>query len=344
MNGNDPANLDSETWKSGSSSELTWLSVHLFLSDPEGDLRRSADRLLLEVIRPFVQRCLQEELIEQFFFIRYSELGPHVRLRLRGEAHVLKARLQPALEHAFALQRTQTDADGPYATSTHPLLARARWIEYVPEIRRYGGTDAVHLAESLFHVSSEVSFHLLQRKDSNDPARRLALSLLAATVLLHAMSDGVSHAIELATAYRDLAVSICDSLSGSARLASPRRWSELFEAGYGVQSAGLKEQICDLWLALSAGQPPPAPLDYYHEQSSAIRIQLQQLARSGSVLFEGAQQHTSWEAVARRVVPSYLHMANNRLGLSIVDEGYVAHLILRMLSWTEEASQSISRK
>ncbi len=42
-----------------------------------------------------------------------------------------------------------------------------------------------------------------------------------------------------------------------------------------------------------------------------------------------------------RIVPSYAHMTNNRLGVSITEEAYLAHLIYRTLNAVPaEASES----
>jgi len=45
--------------------------------------KQSADNVLLDLISPFTKECLSNHLITQWFFIRYSDPEPHLRLRLK---------------------------------------------------------------------------------------------------------------------------------------------------------------------------------------------------------------------------------------------------------------------
>src|SRR5215510_11428356 len=58
----------------------TWLSFHIFLPDAFGSF-------LVDHLAPALQNDLKAGTIKRFFFIRYSEGGNHIRLRLMTRAH-----------------------------------------------------------------------------------------------------------------------------------------------------------------------------------------------------------------------------------------------------------------
>src|SRR6478736_10575603 len=53
-----------------------WVSVYLYRSN-------LLEKLITDAIHPFVARLKEDQLISQYFFIRYWENGSHVRLRLK---------------------------------------------------------------------------------------------------------------------------------------------------------------------------------------------------------------------------------------------------------------------
>src|SRR5215218_10501986 len=57
----------------------TWLSFHVFLPGP-------FDSFLVDHLAPALQDDLKSGTIKRFFFIRYSEGGNHIRLRLMSGA------------------------------------------------------------------------------------------------------------------------------------------------------------------------------------------------------------------------------------------------------------------
>lgn len=55
-----------------------WVSAYLFYNG-------SANKFLIECIRPFIIKMQQEKDLLKYFFIRYNEGGSHIRLRLLVE-------------------------------------------------------------------------------------------------------------------------------------------------------------------------------------------------------------------------------------------------------------------
>ena len=75
-------------------SDQTWLAAFLYYAEPwEG--------FLIKVVQPFVRSVMEKNMAEQFFFIRYWERGPHIRLRFKGEKEPLESKVKPQLESYF---------------------------------------------------------------------------------------------------------------------------------------------------------------------------------------------------------------------------------------------------
>ncbi|HEX8674775.1 MAG TPA: thiopeptide-type bacteriocin biosynthesis protein, partial [Longimicrobium sp.] len=179
-----------------------WLSGHLFLRG-----RGHTDEVLARVVHPFAARCLERGLAGGFFFIRYSELGPHLRLRFYGDPAVLEAEVAPGLEEQLRGTLPAAAAGEPVQEpaavtrgSGHPSL---RWIAYEPEVDRYGGPHALPVAEELFHCSSQVSIALLGRSPLTDRAVRLGRVLPTLVTLLAAFTGDPAEAAALARLHRD---------------------------------------------------------------------------------------------------------------------------------------------
>ncbi|MFC8593891.1 thiopeptide-type bacteriocin biosynthesis protein [Streptomyces atroolivaceus] len=90
-----------------------------------------------------------ENLMDRWFYIRYADPFPHLRLRVRG------TELARTLTRVTEWGRSLVD------------LGLARDIElagYAPEIARYGGPDVFDAVEQLFRANSEATARLLSRR------------------------------------------------------------------------------------------------------------------------------------------------------------------------------------
>ncbi|WP_405407667.1 lantibiotic dehydratase [Streptomyces decoyicus] len=103
-----------------------------------------------------------------WFFLRYEDPAPHIRLRFHGKPESLWPVLLPAL-HAWTRARAETG-----------LLAKMVLDTYEPEVERYGGPAAVEHAERFFHADSESVVTLLAMAPDQlgDPTLPAALGIL----------------------------------------------------------------------------------------------------------------------------------------------------------------------
>ncbi|MEH6374234.1 lantibiotic dehydratase [Streptomyces sp. KLMMK] len=111
-----------------------WLSAKLYAS------ANRHDDILVDQLRPFVRTL--PEAVDRWFFLRYADPAPHLRLRFHAPPAVLSTTTLPAL-HDWAGRLRELG-----------LLQDLTLCAYEPEIERYGGTEAMASAEQVFHADS----------------------------------------------------------------------------------------------------------------------------------------------------------------------------------------------
>lgn len=127
------------------------------------------NRLLVSGLTDLIDMAENSGLVRRWFFLRYSDPEPHLRVRWQGDPDVLVRHLLPQV-NAFAEQ----------------LLAGGRVTKlvvdtYDREVERYGGLAGLDLCESVFHVDSASVRRLLDLHgyQTTDVAVASTASLLA---------------------------------------------------------------------------------------------------------------------------------------------------------------------
>jgi thiopeptide-type bacteriocin biosynthesis protein len=312
--------------------ELSWFSAYVFY---DGFTYGTAcDHVVVDVVEPFQRRALQEGWAEKIFFIRYSEDGSHVRARFYGDPDVLVDTVGPALvEHvrdaldADAVSHPRSERESGDLLAEHPV----RFVPYEREVNRYGGPEAVRLAEDFFEASSLAAFDLIRQSRDKGHSARLGKGLLTMVIKVHAFCDGDREAgARLMRQYHT------GYLQAVARGEDDRKASfeEAFDAGFERQADTLRTYVDAVWEALDAGASLSDTLDPYHEDVTEVRRRFETLFDEG-VLQRGEHSLDTWERAVRSIVPSYVHMTNNRLGIPIPEESYLAHCIVHALGAEE---------
>ena len=315
--------------------DTRWLAVHLFFN--AGIYTGECDRIVLDVAEPFVRRCQENGWIDGHFFIRYSEYGPHVRLRLHGKERVLEETVWPALqEHVRSLypdvsfERPGGEAWRPDpGQSAEPVeavqLTHAARIEYEPETDRYGGPEGVRVAELFFEHSSEAAYALLKKTHPRERSSRLGKGLLTMVVIMHVFCRSREHATRWGRNYGE------GYLRSVARSDEGRTaWLGAFGSGYDQQAQNLGEYVQEVWERMDEGEELSEALDRYRDGLLEVRGHFQALFDAGR-LSRPEMQLETWEHAVSAIVSSYVHMMNNRLGVTIQEESYLAYLAMRAL-------------
>lgn len=327
-----------------------WISVHIFYSS-------NANPVIAECLEPLIANLRQRGLIQRYFFIKYWMEGPHVRLRLLPAPGVpeaaIKQAIEPAISKYLARRPALYDIDKDHYRAYHKDLFVAEYgadawqekfgedgemglrnnnsfhyIEYEPEYRRYGGSEGVELAEWHFEQSSDIVMQLL--RDTNVHVR---------TVLL-----GLSIQLSLPLCFGFLQ----DDLRVKSFLDNYLRyWQETFhqssvdmfpdfERKYAKMAPELQRRIAEIRRYM-VDQSPGSLTGLERQWTSHIRELRQRvddLVAQGKLFFEGKGRNGDAGPITESdfgyyeiLLSSYIHMTNNRLGVSILDEIYLSYIL-----------------
>lgn len=163
-----------------------WISYHLFMWDIT-----KFDDLLREVFLNF-----ENNKIINYFFIRYWEGGPHIRIRVKQESNVTNKLVyqctKRSIDNFFLLspdsKNVYLDKNDFYLNNFTDGIKvnpnKMPWykngdivsIDYIPEIQRYGGINLIQTSEQAFICSSALVKDLLYM----EPTTKKKLFLLFA--------------------------------------------------------------------------------------------------------------------------------------------------------------------
>jgi lantibiotic biosynthesis protein len=111
-----------------------WLYAKLYVS------AHRQDDLLAGPVADLASRLPDD--VDRWFFIRYTDPDPHLRLRFHGDPAALTGKLLGDL-HDWAAELIDVG-----------LTRRVELAAYDPETERYGGPEAIGAAESVFHADT----------------------------------------------------------------------------------------------------------------------------------------------------------------------------------------------
>lgn len=312
-----------------------WLAAHLFYSEPW-------EPFLVHAVKPFAEMVVSQKWVEKYFFIRYWDQGPHIRLRLQGNRETLVQIVKPLLEahfqEYFALHRSER-TKRPSDHTWYPNNS-VQFVPYVPEVQRYGGPASIDIAEKQFYASSEAVLSVVTGCVDWHYERALGAAIQLHLAFAHAMGMDLEEARQF-FAYlcqRWLAYAYGTSLGQNLL---PARHTELlhtFAQKYERQQRVLISYHNTVWQGLVKGALFEA--DWFNRWVRAM-YQVSELLQE----IQGQQQLIPPSrfrydpefktAVANQqrwsILESYIHMTNNRLGVLNHDEAYLGYLIKRSL-------------
>ena len=282
--------------------DTLWLTAYLFF---EGDVYgEAADRVIREVVAPLARACRPE--VVRWFFLRYAEEMSHVRLRFLAPGPVLEETIWPRVSAA--------------AASSELVVGATREL-YEPEVERYGGPWGLALAEELFHRQSETALALLGKIPPGTRPQRLGKGLLAMLVLLFLYRRERRSAAGLARSYGTDYLKIW---AGDAQ--EQEQWLRTFQEAFDRQADRLAGYVESAWEALESGGELTPELDAYRRDMEDVARRLRELFDQGRLRLD-SRPAADWDEHVSWIVPSYIHMMNNRLGVSIQEESYLSVLI-----------------
>jgi thiopeptide-type bacteriocin biosynthesis protein len=300
-----------------------WRSWHLHA----GSLRPAAlENLLLRAVVPVVEEHVAGQgpgdPPRPWFFIRYWQGGPHLRLRiadlgdpaatritaeLTARTDAVTAELPPedritAASYRQAARPLADLGEGGHALDLGELLPPGvHPAVYEPEIRRYGGPGNMALSEELFHASSVVALRACRARPGHGRSVADGLEAMAATLsawpgdrsaLLRAVRDGWAQ------------------WSGGPGRGEA---AERIARGVAEQADRLRASAGAL-AALADGAP-----SRWSAWTTRLRPAAELWTESHGIPGAG------------RILGSQLHMTQNRLGVGVGREGMMAAILLNLL-------------
>jgi hypothetical protein len=316
-----------------SSSELStdWFAMHIHLSD--GVL---STRFLVEWMYPRIKSLLTDRQATSWFFIRYWDGGPHLRVRLKGIADEQRKALLMQTSNAVRQWCSPTPPSRETYYRAHNFdgapvdIDKLAWREegavmqmpYEPEFQRYGGNQAMEVNEQLFALTSTLAIKLFC-VSTGDFTARLSQSFSLMPVFALAFNQDPA---ALATFFAGYA----DYWSGySAQTATVPAQHGTSQAALPAQVDLLRRQIIASRSDTESGVRTPQAL-LHAGVASAIRRFLDLYAEGRLVLpFDGqpVRDRETFEIAVGNMLASQIHMFNNRLGLVPAQEMILARAL-----------------
>lgn len=329
-----------------------WMAVHVFYA-------ASSRPVLLDCVHPLVTELDGDGLLDGWWFLNYWLEGPHVRLRVRpatdGAAPEVRARTEAAVQRFLTARPALYRVEGNFLAELYDTLfqleypdgaaegltgpdGRMRlrpnnswsWEPYEPEYGKYGGPAGVALAEWHFQRSSALVIDAVRTRNMHLRTVVLGLAAQLMMVMSACFVADRDHLLGLLERYH----AFWQRGFSSTNYADATGYDEAF----GAMSAQLAGRFDTVRSALAGPDLGALPglLRRWAEHCLELRARVTALAEAGELTFRGMERDadlriTSPEGALAMLASPYLHMTNNRLGVTIRDEAYLSYVLARAL-------------
>ena len=293
-----------------------WSPLHIYLP------MSLQPRFLRDVIHPVVREA---DLRNRFWYLRYWQGGPHIRLRLHEASEQTVESVRSRLAEAMPALDAEQTAEYEQQSSHQPGLAALEGAEpvevraagtieaavYSPEYAKYGGTTGLRIAEELFRSTSAAVLDLLTGlKD-----RELATSPAGPAIRVMAMS------------LKGSGLSTARSQDFLSRYEEDwRRW---VPPGYEEKWSGMYEKTRSRVTSLCSAVWLDGVTDVFHDTyAKALKsTQAAQVRPASGDVASLVLEETPYA----HCLANYIHTTNNRIGILPAAEAFLAYVIRRSL-------------
>ena len=329
-----------------------WLAAYLYYAEPW-------EAFLTEAVGPFIEKVMAAQRAEQYFFIRYWERGPHVRLRFKGEPGVLEEKVKPALIAHFEAYFEAHPSERLDPQWVNDLSEEGRWypnntiqfIPYEPEVDRYAGPEGLLIAERQFEASTRAVLAIIEANEGWSYDRALGAGIQLHLGFAHALGMPLEEAAQFYVyIYRGWfarSYGFHQGLSEEERVQRQEETQALFDKQFAQQSGVLIPYHETLWQALEDGVEFTSKwLNRWIDEMRDVGVAFREAQAEGRLDFSQewhphdpkrgipVSQQVRWS-----VLGSYVHMTNNRLGILNRDEAFLGYLIQRCLRELRPSAQ-----
>ncbi|MBS1601487.1 MAG: lantibiotic dehydratase [Bacteroidetes bacterium] len=253
-----------------------WLYVKLYSGT------NTCDRILTGHLLPVISDLLAEGVIEKWFFIRYADPKPHIRVRFYNSSS--------SGFWKMALERLHQELD---VLVSHHVISAFQVDTYQREIERYG-EDNLEDSETFFFYDSMAVANCLQLLDGEDSEHyRWQIAAKSVDCLLIDFKYDLQQKMDFVKGMRD---QFFNEFKGDVTM------NQELNDKYRSCSNALKEIL----------ESTPAPED----DPGFAQIRSLFSERSAGWADVIAQIRAKGEKVTKALLPSYVHMSLNRIFIS----------------------------
>lgn len=307
---------------------MSWISFHIFHN-------HSFEKILSELILPMTTYLKDENLISAMFFIRYWEKGSHIRYRLLPSKNCNHEELKEIISAKAKLYFDNLQ--------NSEIKHKLEFNDYIQETQRYGGEESIHIAEKHFQDSSNTSLELIKDNIDNwDYSKAISFALQMHIIFAKQTINDIQKSIQLfESIYKNwLYCSVKLDLEGNTTKHEIEKVVTFFENSYIQQKEILKYLIKTLWQENQESK-------WIQDWTSSCK-ELNTLILNNEEVYEFEYSNNqisdlNFTNVEKRkfiVFDSFIHMTNNRLGIHLRDEAFIAYLIIQGLNDELNTSKS----
>ena len=298
-----------------------WIAVHFYHE-------KKTNYLLSKLVNPLLHLINEQKLSEQFFFINYyDEIGTHIRLRLKvpegSNQQLLISIIEEETERFIKIDAA---------------LRSYRFMDYDPEVDRYGGAKAIEIAEDHFQDSSKTVLEFTTRSTEWSYEKSLTNALAMQVAFLHAISFSyeqieelsshmINHWISSATNYHK---SIIPNEEDDNVVI--KNIESAFVSSFSKQKEVITEICASLWDSLNSREFEDDAIRQWYGGVEETHSTLSELQKKGGIFLTeewgGGEDYSELSVIYE----SYMHMTNNRNGISNMDEAFLGYILTEVLT------------
>lgn len=302
-------------------NKQNWISFFIYS-------KLSFEEVIIKLVKPLVSELINDEFIDKYFFIRYWKEGPHVRLRLLPKLNIFK----DSIIDIVNLRVDSFFAGDDKLDSLYSL----RINDYIQEIQRFGGENAMEIAEDVFNSSSKIVLKILGN-DYQDWNYSSAISYAIQMHILFAKSfirDIDKTRLFFESIYRNwIPYSIKLEEGEKISQVEINKVNSFFVNSYKNQKQVIDflvpniwfEEDCTFWMKEWIEDCD----DIYKLINESYSNNLF-VSPNGFILNESTGLSEKDQKLMC-VYDSFIHLTNNRLGVYLRDESFIAFLIINGL-------------
>lgn len=304
--------------------------------------------LITDAIYDFVQSLLEKKKIDKCFYIRYNEKGPHIRLRMYGEAEVLEKEVKEAAIAYFEAYFKENPSE--FDETERAMAIQQGWLpnnqvvvaEYDPELERFGGKAMMPVVEMAFFSSTMIVLELLKNHEALEYMEVISLSIKLQLTMVHSAGMDLEKARAFFKVYYEnwLPVAV-EAIAGAenAEQAKPLIVN-YFKESYEVNQPAFDQYVQEVWAALESGEFMEneilfAPWAQSNQLVFSTALHLHENKLWDGILppylYQADGETSGFEAQYFSILGDLIHLTNNRLGIFNRDEPFIAYVLMKSL-------------